>query len=149
MHICKIVNQCWVCCTRGCERSSLVCSQHTALCNALLLALLHAWSRTCPPQRRQQSLAQGLTSSFSLKRGTQLFLGYTITNVTPINDYKHLTSCSVSILKHPGEKGLVGFSDCRSSWEKHQHPDTASPILCHRALTYDASASHLALEIAV
>lgn len=63
-----------------------------------------------------------------------LFLGYTITNVTPINDYKHLTSCSVSILKHPGEKGLVSFSDCRSSWEKHQHPDTASPILCHRHL---------------
>jgi len=49
----------------------------------------------------------------------------------------------------PGEKGVVGFSACRSSWEKHQHPDTASPILCHRALTYDASASHLALEVEV
>lgn len=33
-----------------------------------------------------------------------LSLGYTITNITPINDYKHLTSCSVSILKHPGKR---------------------------------------------
>lgn len=56
------------------------------------------------------------------------------------NNYKHLTSFSMSIWKHP---------DYRSSWEKYHHPDTASPILWDRALTYDASASHLALEIAV
>lgn len=55
MHICEIVSQCLVCCMRKCENSLLVPSQQAAL----LLPLLHPWSRTCPPHQQQQaSLAQ-------------------------------------------------------------------------------------------
>lgn len=76
MYICKIVNQCRVCCTRKCEKSSLVHSQQAALCKrSAPHALLLAQSRKrAPLWKEPRSLARGSASSCFLKSGAAAFL---------------------------------------------------------------------------